>query len=299
MQRRVPGVPVSDAEKAQLLTRPRATSRRPPPPATDKADRRSPLARCLPSLLSLRAVVAALLVWNMALHYALKDAHAQLAAAPACNASNASAAYALLEEELLHDSEESLSRFIAGATREEEGLPVLKDIPVPGESAPPPPPPPAAAARSVPARHPVCARRACRRLQSGRHEGSCESFCVAKFFRAHCSRCKCRGCGRAAAGAQRQRAGGAAAANATTVVAPPAVAGGANATTRPPPPPPSQQQRQLRRRRCNRERTAPPARPAARPRTAGQRDAGRRTARGSGGGGRASPVVPGGAMVPG
>ena len=133
MQRRVPGVPVSDAEKARLhelgLVR---RAEEPPPPATDKADRRGLLSRCLPTLLSLRAVVAALLVWNMALHYALKDAHAQLAAAPACNASNASAAYALLEEELLHDSEESLSRFIAGATREAAGGAGLKDRPRPG-----------------------------------------------------------------------------------------------------------------------------------------------------------------------
>jgi hypothetical protein len=241
MQRRVPGVPVSDAEKARLhelgLVR---RAEEPPPPATDKADRRGLLSRCLPTLLSLRAVVAALLVWNLALHYALKDAHAQLAAAPACNASNASAAYALLEEELLHDSEESLSRFIAGATREEEGLPVLKDIPVPGESAPPPPPPPAAAA-AAPVEYPPGILRLplgapCEpAFKADATKSSCESFCVAKFFRAHCSRCKCRGCDfcpppPTSANATASAPAAAAAANATTAVAPPAVADGANAT---------------------------------------------------------------------
>ena len=114
--------------------------------------------------------------------------------ASGCNASNASAAYALLEEELLHISEESLSRFIAGATREEEASRCSRH-PVPGERAAAS----AAAGRRrrgrVPARHPsFAARRVQARLQSGRHGNSCESFCVAKFFRAHCSRCKCRGC---------------------------------------------------------------------------------------------------------
>ena len=147
-------------------------------------------------------------------------------------------------------------------------------------------PPPRRAGR-VPARHPpFAARRAVRaRLQSGRHE----ELVRVVLRRQVLPRAllplqvpRLRLLPAAAHGAQRhrQRAGGAAAANATTVVAPPAVAGGANATdpaaaaaaaaaaapavvaaianvTAPLTPPP----------------------PPRRPRTAGQRDAGRRTAR--------------------